>query len=400
MNIAILGAGVAGLSTAIALRQCGFDVHVYERNEIRSPLGAGIVLWPNASFVLSELGVLDRIRQVSARPGAMRRLSSDDEFLGEIDIHAIDQQMGYSSFSILRRDLQEILLSKLSSYEVNVEYARPVKDIEAHGSDRTAIRFEHGSGDMADIVVGADGRMKSVSRRFVTGENRPVFQRFINWIGVGEAPTSSAEEIIISDYWGVGKRFGIVPTVGGGAYWAGGVACDEIGHRNKHQYKKELKSHFSDWPAPVREIIEQTPMERINKIYVHDHDPITTWHRRNVVLVGDAAHAPLPTSGQGACQALEDAWHLANCLSACPDDLQRAFTDFTRIRLQKTTNITLNARNFASSLFNTDKTACESRNHRSKETDFGSVARAMASGWAKQLPLAAPAADRSNVIAG
>ena len=94
------------------------------------------------------------------------------------------------------------------------------------------------------------------------------------------------------------------------------------------------------WPGPIPTIIEGTPESAINKIFVHDHEPITVWHRDNVLLLGDSAHAPLPTSGQGACQAMEDAWHLARCLQDHPDSLQEAFQSYTALRLKKTSAIT------------------------------------------------------------
>jgi 2-polyprenyl-6-methoxyphenol hydroxylase-like FAD-dependent oxidoreductase len=185
----------------------------------------------------------------------------------------------------------------------------------------------------------------------------------------------------------VGERFGIVPVTKRKAYWAGGVASDDIGPRNHAEYKTELGSIFSDWPQPVQMIIDRTPVERINKIYVHDHNPIQTWHRHNLILIGDAAHAPLPTSGQGACQALEDAWHLTNCLNECSNDIQRAFVKFTETRFEKTTGIIMAARGFAASLFNQDEEFCMVRNEKSRNTDFAKVAEAMSRGWSQNLPL-------------
>jgi 2-polyprenyl-6-methoxyphenol hydroxylase-like FAD-dependent oxidoreductase len=91
-------------------------------------------------------------------------------------------------------------------------------------------------------------------------------------------------------------------------------------------------------------MINHTPVERINKIYVHDHDPIQTWYKHNLILIGDAAHAALPASGQGACQALEDAWHLSNILNDNPHDLQKYFLKFTEIRFEKTAGITMAGR--------------------------------------------------------
>jgi FAD-dependent urate hydroxylase len=120
---------------------------------------------------------------------------------------------------------------------------------------------------------------------------------------------------------------------------------------------------------------------------VHDHDPVDTWHRGNVLMIGDAAHAPLPTSGQGACQALEDAWHLSKLFEKGLSDIERLFATFTAQRKGKTAGITLAARQFASSLFNTDEAYCRQRNDNSKATDFLSAVHGMAKGWSSGLPI-------------
>ncbi len=387
MKIAILGGGVAGVSSAIVLKQKGFDVSIYERHESVSNIGAGIVVWPNAAYVLEQLGVLNEIKVVSGYPTRMRRLSSTNEDLGAIDIEMISSHMGYPSLSILRSDFQNILISKLESLGVAIQYAHTVTNIETKNPGQAEVHFQNGSKITADVLIGADGRMASYARRYVHGDSVPVYQGFINWIGVYESEEDSFEEIAVADYWGVGERFGIVPVTKHKGYWAAGVACADIGPRNQSEYKTELGSIFSDWPQPVQMMINHTPVERINKVYVHDHDPIRTWHKHNLIVIGDAAHAPLPTSGQGACQALEDAWHLANCLNDNPYDLQRAFVKFTEMRFEKTVGIIMAARGFAASLFNRDEKFCMARNENSRNTDFTKVATAMSRGWSQHLPL-------------
>ena len=387
MKIAILGGGVAGVSSAIALKQKGFDVSIYERHKSASNIGAGIVVWPNAAYVLEQLEVLSAIKTMSGYPTRMRRLSNTNEDLGAIDIEMINGHMGYPSLSILRSDFQNTLILKLESLGVAIQYAHTVTNIETKNPGQAEAHFQNGAKITADVLIGADGRMASCARRYVHDDNAPVYQGFINWIGVYESEEESFEEITVADYWGVGERFGIVPVTKHKAYWAGGVACADIGPRNPAEYKAELVSIFSDWPQPVQMMIDRTPVERINKIYVHDHDPIQTWHKHNLIMIGDAAHAPLPTSGQGACQALEDAWHLANCLKENPYDLQKAFGKFTEARFEKTAAIIMAARGFASSLFNRDEKFCMARNESSRNTDFAKVAAAMSRGWSQHLPL-------------
>lgn len=387
MRIVILGGGVAGVGSAIALRQKGFDVSIYERHRSVSNIGAGIVVWPNAAFVLAQFGVLADIAALAGRPKAMRRISRGNEELGVLDIGLIEKRMGYPSLSILRRDFQSILVSRLQSLGVAIQHGHEVEHIATVGTGEAQVHFRNGATVSADLVIGADGRMASCSRRYVTGSSAPVYQGFVNWIGVYEPADASFRQDEIVDYWGVGERFGIVPVSNNKAYWAGGACQSAIGARNPDEYKDELSRIFSDWPAPIQEMIAGTPVELINKIYVHDHDPIQTWHKHRLVLVGDAAHASLPTSGQGACQALEDAWHLANCVKEFSPDLSQAFEEFTRLRLQKTTSITMAGRSLASSLFNRDEKLCLVRDQHSRRTNFTDAAMAMAHGWGQHLPL-------------
>ncbi|MDH5231660.1 MAG: FAD-dependent monooxygenase [Gammaproteobacteria bacterium] len=387
MKIAILGGGVAGISSAIALTQKGFEVEVYERHATLSTIGAGIVVWPNAAFILEQLGVLREIETMSGQPKRMLRLTNKNEYLGAIDIDQINQQMGYASFSILRNDLQTILQSKLNQLGILVHYDHEVSTIKTNEAKQAQVEFINGCKISPDIVIGADGRMNSHARQYVHQNNAAVYQGFINWIGVYKTEKKYFHSIEIRDYWGVGERFGIVPIDSNRAYWAGAVACDHIGERNSGEYKEELSELFSTWPDPVQEMINRTPMQHINKIYVHDHSPIRTWHKDNLIIIGDAAHAPLPTSGQGACQALEDAWYLANCLESNPSNLHQAFSDFTNGRFEKTKNIINAARGFAASLFNRDESFCEKRDENSRRNDYAALASAMANAWSQGLPL-------------
>lgn len=388
MKIAILGAGVAGVSSAIALKQMGFDVQIFERHKSASNIGAGIVVWPNAAYVLQQLGVLDEIISVSGQPSAMRRISHTGEALGTIDIESINKQMGFPSLSILRYDFQNILISKLKSVGIEIQYDHTITQINTNKSDQAVVSFNNGLKITADVILGADGRMASHARQYVFGNNKPIYQGFINWIGVINSNKVSFDNIEVSDYWGTGERFGIVPISSHKAYWAGGAASGEIKTKQPDHYKQELLSIFSNWPAPIHDVIKFTPAEHINKIYVHDHNPIKTWYKLNLLVIGDAAHAPLPTSGQGACQALEDAWHFANCLTDHTDNIQQAFHTFTSLRHQKTSNIIMAGRGLAASLFNSDEDYCQTRNYNSKHANPMDIAASMATIWGQNLPLA------------
>lgn len=386
MNIGILGGGIGGLSTAIALKQEGFDVTIYERFSEPTEIGAGIVCWPNASFVLEKLGVLDKVSKVSGSLNYMNRFSNTGEPIGSLDINELSRLMNYPSYSIIRKDLMGILIKRSIELNIDIHYDHDVIELSDKNLS-TSVHFRNGHMIQPDIIIGADGRMKSLTRKYVNGSNNPIYQGFINWVGVFEHDKAHFSNLTVSDYWGTGERFGIVPVSNTKAYWAGGVVCENTNERNPEHYKSELNSIFIDWPDPISTIINETPNSSINKIYVHDHDPIDLWHKNNVVLLGDAAHSPLPTSGQGACQALEDAWHLTKCLKDNINDISRAFTLFTELRKAKTSGITMGGRQLASSIFNQDVEFCKHRNLASKNTNYQNAVVGMAKGWSSGLPI-------------
>jgi len=386
LNISILGGGIGGLSTAIALKQEGFDVSLYERQSTPSEIGAGIVCWPNASFILEKLGVLDEISNVSGSIKYMNRFTNTGEPIGSLDINELNRLMKYPSYSIIRKDLMKILIQRTVELNIKIHYDHEVIRI-SNESTNTEVQFNNGKIIQPDIIIGADGRMKSLARKYVNGSNSPIYQGFINWVGVIEDESINFSELSVSDYWGVGERFGIVPVSQTKAYWAGGATSKNIAELNPVKYKSELNSIFSGWPDIITKIINETHQSRINKIYVHDHDPINSWHKNNLILLGDCAHSPLPTSGQGACQALEDAWHLTNCLKESPNDISKAFNLFTELRKSKTAGITFGGRQLASSIFNNNEEFCKHRNIASKNTNYQNVVVGMANGWSSGLPI-------------
>jgi len=386
VEIGILGGGIAGLSVALALRKQGYNPRVYERRAAPATMGAGVTLWPNASFVLEELGLLQDIEAIGGRPQAMRRQDAAGNALGGLDIGLLDRTMGYPTYTVLRRHLQELLLDHAARAGIPVEFGRRAVAIELDAHGRAVAHFENGASIRPDLLIGADGRMESVARKFVAGDNTPIYQGFVNWIGVAQGPHALVDDISIQDFWGAGERFGCVAIRPDLVYWAAAQARPLHEATPTADMRKEVEDLFAGWPEPVSGIIRATPENAIRLIAVHDLEPLHTWSRANVLLVGDAAHAPLPTSGQGACQALEDAWHLARCLDA-RGGLDDVFQAFARIRAPKTARLAEQGRAFARGLFATDPEICRIRNERAKASDPVSDVQVLAAGWGQGLPM-------------
>ena len=389
MEIGILGGGIAGLSVALALRKQGYNPRVYERRAVPATMGAGVTLWPNASFVLEELGLLQDIAAIGGRPLTMRRQDAAGNALGGLDIGLLDRTMGYPTYTVLRRHLQKVLLEHAARLGIAVEFGRRAMSIELDAHGRAVAHFENGASIRPDLLIGADGRMGSVARKFVAGDNTPLYQGFVNWIGVAQAPHALVDDMAIQDFWGAGERFGCVPIRPDLVYWAAAQVRLLNEATPSADMRKEVEDLFAEWPEPVAHLIRSTPANAIRLIAVHDLEPLHTWSRANVLLVGDAAHAPLPTSGQGACQALEDAWHLARCLDGASGGLDDVFQAFSRIRAPKTARLAEQGRVFARGLFATDPETCRIRNERAKASDPVSDVQVLAAGWGQGLPMPA-----------
>lgn len=400
MEIGILGGGIAGLSVALALRQQGFNPRVYERRAGPTTMGAGVTLWPNASFVLDELGLLQDIEAIGGRPLTMRRKDAEGHALGGLDIALLDRTMGYPTYTVLRRDLQAVLLAHAARAGIPVAFGHRAVGIELDAHGRAVAHFENGASTRPDLLIGADGRMASVARKFVAGDNTPIYQGFVNWIGVAQAPHALVDDISIQDFWGEGERFGCVPVRPELVYWAAAQARPLNKATPTADMRKEVADLFAQWPAPVSSIIRATPENAIRLIAVHDLEPLHTWSRANVLLVGDAAHAPLPTSGQGACQALEDAWHLARCLAGASGGLDETFQAFAKIRAPKTARLAEQGRVFARGLFATDPETCRTRNERARASDPVRDVQVLAAGWGEGLPMSVCADSTSGEGSG
>jgi 2-polyprenyl-6-methoxyphenol hydroxylase-like FAD-dependent oxidoreductase len=384
-KIAIIGGGIGGLVSAISLQQKGFNnIQVFERRTKAQSIGAGLVVWANASWVLNKLGLLDGVAKLGGRLKQMQRWTDQGEYLGGVDITKIDKGIGYPSYAVSQAEFQQFLQHKANEQGIVIRNNQCVIDIEDNGPENSFLRFEDGSKTEADIVICADGRMNSIARKYVQKENKPIYQNYINWVGILESDNPIPIENNVLDYWGCGTRFGIVPINKYKVYWAGCKALLLNNVNTADTDKQELLHIFNNWPTLIKRVIKETQDQNIKRIPIFDHNPNPNWFRNRVCLLGDAAHASLPTSGQGACQAMEDGWHLSEQMAAL-STLPEVFNAYQDIRFEKTTAITISAREFASSLFNTQEAFCLKRNNIEKFTDYEKSANGMIGLWSKNL---------------
>ncbi|WP_416906763.1 MAG: FAD-dependent monooxygenase [Polymorphobacter sp.] len=323
MKIAVIGAGMGGLTAALALARSGQDVTLYERSAVLGELGAGITLAPNAVRVLDWLGV-------DVRPiGVMPRVQwtqhwQTGKVLKESDRGAdfAARHGGAGYYHVHRADLHTALASAF-------EAAAPGRLVLGHAlSDVTPegrMRFENGAAAEADIVVGADG-VRSGVRAALWPADAPEYTGQVAWRGLVPLDALPAEQQGLPPgiHIGPGRLFMRYPVRGGAiinfAAFVETAGWQEEGWTIPSTIP-ELMAHFEDWDPLVRTLISATPPDKLFKWALHARAPLETWTRGRVTLLGDAAHAMLPFMGQGAAAALEDAAILARCLAHyAPDE--------------------------------------------------------------------------------
>jgi 2-polyprenyl-6-methoxyphenol hydroxylase-like FAD-dependent oxidoreductase len=195
-------------------------------------------------------------------------------------------------------------------------------------------RFRNGETTRGDALIGADG-LRSVIRTGLFGEQAIRYAGYTAWRSVVgfEAP----DKLMMTETWGRGRRFGIVPMSHGRVYWFATLNAIE-GARDP-----DVASLFRGWHEPIEALIAASKPDSILSNDVCDMDPLPRWSNRRVTLMGDAAHPMTPNLGQGACQAIEDAVVLAACLKTNAT-VGGALLQYERRRMARTKQIVLSSR--------------------------------------------------------
>jgi 2-polyprenyl-6-methoxyphenol hydroxylase-like FAD-dependent oxidoreductase len=330
MKINIIGGGIGGLTTAIALQQKGFSVKIYEAAPVIREVGAGLWVAANAINVFEKLGIADEIKKA----GNQLETSMIADHLGrpitKVDFKKIISSYGNGTTTIHRAKLQAILMSHVE--KGSIEIGKRLKTIE-NTEGPLSIHFEDGTISESDILIGADG-INSVVREQIFGIIPLRFSNQTCWRGIAkmrlEDPKNAAE------LWGTkgGLRSSYVQINDEEVYWY-------ITKREKEGTKiptVEVKNYLitlvSEFQSEIKKVLQQTDNEAIIQGDLSDLTPMSSWHKGNIVLVGDAAHASTPNLGQGACQAIEDAYVLAECL-AKGSSVFEAFSAYEKLRMEK-----------------------------------------------------------------
>jgi 2-polyprenyl-6-methoxyphenol hydroxylase-like FAD-dependent oxidoreductase len=310
--ILIAGAGIGGLTAAIALRRAGFDAHVYERAAEIREAGAGITLQANAILALRTLGLHGAVTAAGRVATKASLQTASGKILSRIDLQGVEREMGAPAVAIHRATLQELLVSALGREFLHLD--SHVVGYDAR-QDGVTVRLADGRQVEGALLIGADG-LRSAVRAQLLGDGEPLYAGYVAWRGVAE-PDQAPEEV--SESWGRGRRFGIVPIENGRVYWFATLNAPAGGRDEPGTVGRKLVDLFAGWHSPIAEMLAATPERAILRNDMLHRLPVERWGDGRVTLLGDAAHPMTPNLGQGACQAIEDAVALADCLRGASD---------------------------------------------------------------------------------
>ncbi len=342
MKAIIIGAGMGGLSAAIALRQVGWDVEVHEQVVENRPVGAAISLWPNGVKALNYLGLE---HQVAALGGRMETMAYRDGLTGEtmceFGLAPVTEQTGQRPYPVARAELQAMLLHELGLE--HVRFGHRLVDVEDDG-ERVTATFENGRRATGDILVAADGA-RSATRAYVLGEQvERRYAGYVNFNGLVAVDEQVGPATQWTTYVGEGKRASVMPVADGRFYFFLDVPLPAGLPYERERARDVLREHFAGWAPPVQRLIDALDPATTNRVEIFDVDPFDTWVRGRVALLGDAAHNTTPDIGQGGCSAFEDAVVLAISLRTNTLGVEDALRRYEQARTGRAAELVLRAR--------------------------------------------------------
>jgi 2-polyprenyl-6-methoxyphenol hydroxylase-like FAD-dependent oxidoreductase len=329
-KIAIVGGGISGLATALALKKIGLTVSIYEKKAENSRTGSGIVLGSNALKALDYLGVLPQIRE--------RGITSNQYFIfdnhGKPITSLHSEQTDYPLYTFIhRKDLIDILLNALSDEHI---YYKKKLVFFTTDHKKSQLYFEDGTIINTDYLLACDG-INSAIRNQLFPDKHLRYAGYTCWRGVLEN-VSDQSIPFYCETWGPKGRFGIIPLSNNRLYWYA-LKNGEPNDTRHHGWKtEELLSNFSEYHHPIPTIIENTLDENVTRRDIYDLETLFHYVYDRILLLGDAAHATTPNLGQGACLAIEDAVVLAKCIEK-EQHLESAMTSFEKLRIERTKKV-------------------------------------------------------------
>jgi FAD-dependent urate hydroxylase len=338
----IIGGGIAGSAAAMALQKAGIDPVIFEAHAGGAEgTGAFLTLGSNGVDALRTLGAdKPALAAGFATPGITLR-SGTGKCLG---VSRTGQTLadGTTSQTLKRADLYRLLLQEAAGRGIRVEHGKRLVGAEATSGEVRA-RFADGSEAAGDLLIGCDGIHSAVREIIDPAAPAPAYAGLLNTGGYARGAHLDSEPGSFEMIFGKRAFFGYAVAPDGEAWWFANMPRrDEPARREVEAiggeiWRSRLNELYAQDAGPALELIAATP-QIMTTSPVHTIPHLPTWHSGRMIVIGDAAHAPSPTSGQGASLSIEDAIVLAKCLRDLPDP-HAAFTRYEALRRSRVERI-------------------------------------------------------------
>lgn len=357
VQVLIIGAGIGGLTTALALQQKGFRVSVFEQAPALGEVGAGLTLFKNANIAFDYLGLNDAIAVLSEIPdyGAMKDYKTG-EVLNTVpqlrtapaDINGADwKRTEFELRQIHRADLHELLVTSVRRNDANAIHLGHSFMSAKQDAESVTAQFANGTDATGTVLIGCDG-IRSAVRQHLYGKDDPEFLNYVAWRGL--VPVDTLPDGLLTPDTGVlrgtNKSFTRYKI-------RDGSLVNYVAFARRDDWTEdgwmvpstvdEVMEEFDDATDEIRLIVTNTPPNTCFKWGLLGRDPLPRWTEGRMTLLGDAAHPMLPFLGQGAGMAIEDAVILARAFELS-EDIYEGLSRYEAARRERTTLVTQGAR--------------------------------------------------------
>ena len=324
MKVAIIGAGIAGLTMAIALKKAKIPFVIYESASEIKPVGAGIAIANNAMQVYRYLGIADHLQKVGMRISTVLLTDVNLNTLTKSDLQKFEELYQLGNIAIHRSELHRVLIENVGVEHIVL--SKRLNGISRINKDKIELNFTDNSTKYHSFVIGADG-IRSQVRQLFFGNYPLRDAKQICWRGVLNFELPARFKNTALEGWGKAKRFGFVQLDEKQVYWYFLI------NEDLYNEDTELIDLLNGCNDLVKSMILNTQNSTIFKDKIYDLSLVNNWYKNNVAIIGDAAHATTPNLGQGACQAIEDVYVISKLLETT--SLENALQQFTSIRRAK-----------------------------------------------------------------
>ncbi|MEA2702551.1 MAG: FAD-dependent urate hydroxylase [Actinomycetota bacterium] len=299
-RVVIVGGGVGGLTSALALKNAGVEVEVHERYDHLAGRATGFTLWSYAIKILLGLG-LDDPERIGQPIEVTEIHNQKGKLIEEMPVGDVSRTLGAPSCDVRRRDMQKVLIELLG--DGIVQMGSEVVGVEEADGQATVV-LAGGGRSTGDLVIGCDG-IHSVVRDYVAPHSKLDYSGYGGWGGVLDGfehelmkPNRHVE------IWGRGSKAGVADVGAGQTRW---YVVDKAPPADKEPVDKaKILEHIDGWYELIHAAVEAAPPESIVRTDAWDLEPLDTWVKGRVVLLGDSAHATTPFASMGACMTIQD----------------------------------------------------------------------------------------------